>query len=190
MKINFKSLTTQVVLGILLGITVGFVFPEFGSQLKVIADIFIKLVKMVIAPIIFLTIVIGIAGMGDLKKVGKIGGKALLYFEIVSTIALAIGIIVANVFKAGKGIDAEAGKGDISQYTEKAAETSHGFMDFILSIIPDSFIGAFANGELLPVLLLAILFGISLAHLGKKGKPIIEFLKKRLMCSSESLISS
>jgi aerobic C4-dicarboxylate transport protein len=178
MKINFKSLTTQVILGIFLGILVGFVFPEIGSQLKVIADIFIKLVKMVIAPIIFLTIVIGIAGMGDLKKVGKIGGKALLYFEIVSTLALAIGIIVANVIKAGKGIDAEAGKGDISQYTEKAAETSHGFMDFVLSIIPDSFIGAFANGELLPVLLLAILFGASLAHLGKKGKPVIEFFEK------------
>lgn len=178
MKINFKSLTTQVILGIFLGILVGFVFPEIGSQLKVIADIFIKLVKMVIAPIIFLTIVIGIAGMGDLKKVGKIGGKALLYFEIVSTIALAIGIIVANVIKAGKGIDAEAGKGDISQYTEKAAETSHGLMDFVLSIIPDSFIGAFANGELLPVLLLAILFGASLAHLGKKGKPVIEFFEK------------
>lgn len=178
MKINFKSLTTQVILGILLGISVGFVFPEIGSQLKFIADIFIKLVKMVIAPIIFLTIVIGIAGMGDLKKVGKIGGKALLYFEIVSTIALAIGIIVANIIKAGKGIDAEAGKGDISQYTEKAAETSHGFMDFLLSIIPDSFIGAFANGELLPVLLLAILFGASLAHLGKKGKPVIEFFEK------------
>ncbi|MFB3162222.1 dicarboxylate/amino acid:cation symporter [Neobacillus sp. 179-J 1A1 HS] len=178
MKINFKSLTTQVILGILLGISVGFVFPEIGSQLKVIADIFIKLVKMVIAPIIFLTIVIGIAGMGDLKKVGKIGGKALLYFEIVSTIALAIGIIVANIIKAGKGIDAEAGKGDISQYTEKAAETSHGFMDFLVSIIPDSFIGAFANGELLPVLLLAILFGASLAHLGKKGKPVIEFFEK------------
>jgi aerobic C4-dicarboxylate transport protein len=178
MKINFKSLTTQVIIGILLGISVGFVFPEIGSQLKVIADIFIKLVKMVIAPIIFLTIVIGIAGMGDLKKVGKIGGKALLYFEIVSTIALAIGIIVANIIKAGKGIDAEAGKGDISQYTEKAAETSHGFMDFILSIIPDSFIGAFANGELLPVLLLAILFGASLAHLGKKGKPLLEFFEK------------
>jgi aerobic C4-dicarboxylate transport protein len=178
MKINFKSLTTQVILGILLGISVGLVFPEIGSQLKVIADIFIKLVKMVIAPIIFLTIVIGIAGMGDLKKVGKIGGKALLYFEIVSTIALAIGIIVANVIKAGKGIDAEAGKGDITQYTEKAAETSHGFMDFILSIIPDSFIGAFANGELLPVLLLAVLFGISLAHIGTKGKPVIEFFEK------------
>lgn len=178
MKINFKSLTTQVILGIILGITVGFIFPEIGSQLKVIADIFIKLVKMVIAPIIFLTIVIGIAGMGDLKKVGKIGGKALLYFEIVSTIALAIGILVANLFKAGKGIDAEAGQGDISQYTKAAEETSHGFMDFVISIIPDSFIGAFANGELLPVLLLAILFGVSLAHLGSKGKPVIEFFEK------------
>jgi aerobic C4-dicarboxylate transport protein len=85
---------------------------------------------------------------------------------------------VANVFKPGKGIDAEAGKGDISQYTEQAAETSHGFMDFLLSVIPDSFIGSFANGELLPVLLLAILFGASLAHLGKKGKPLIEFFEK------------
>lgn len=179
MKINFKSLTTQVILGIFLGILVGFVFPEIGSQLKVIADIFIKLVKMVIAPIIFLTIVIGIAGMGDLKKVGKIGGKALLYFEIVSTIALAIGIIVANVIKAGKGIDAEAGKGgDISKYTQAAEETSHGFMDFVLSIIPDSFMGAFTGGQLLPVLLLAVMFGISLAHLGQKGKSVIEFFEK------------
>ncbi len=178
MRINFKSLTTQVILGILLGITIGFIFPEFGAQLKVIADIFIKLVKMVIAPIIFLTIVIGIAGMGDLKKVGKIGGKALLYFEIVSTIALAIGIIVANVIKAGKGVDAEAGQGDISKYTKAAEETSHGFMDFVLSIIPDSFIGAFAGGQLLPVLLLAVLFGVSLAHLGQKGKPILDLFEK------------
>lgn len=178
MKLNFKSLTTQVILGILLGILLGFLFPEFGSKLKVIADIFIKLVKMVIAPIIFLTIVIGIAGMGDLKKVGKIGGKALLYFEIVSTIALAIGILVANIFKPGKGIDAEAGTGDISQYTQKAAETSHGFMDFVMSIIPDSFIGAFAKGELLPVLLLAVMFGVSLAHIGKKGEPIIQFFER------------
>ncbi|WP_129692375.1 dicarboxylate/amino acid:cation symporter [Gottfriedia acidiceleris] len=178
MRINFKSLTTQVILGIFLGVLVGFAFPDFGSQLKVIADIFIKLVKVVIAPIIFLTIVIGIAGMGDIKKVGKIGGKALLYFEIVSTISLAIGIIVANILKPGRGIDAATGKGDISQYTKAAAETSHGFMDFIASIIPDSFIGAFANGQLLPVLLLAIMFGISLAHLGHKGKPVIELFEK------------
>ncbi|WP_409304045.1 C4-dicarboxylate transporter DctA [Peribacillus sp. SCS-155] len=178
MKINFKSLTTQVILGILLGILIGFLFPEFGSKLKVIADIFIKLVKMVIAPIIFLTIVIGIAGMGDLKKVGRIGGKALLYFEIVSTLALAIGIVVANIIKPGKGIDAHSAKGDISQYTKAAEETSHGFMDFVLSIIPDSFIGAFAGGQLLPVLLLAVLFGASLAHMGNSGKTILQFFEK------------
>lgn len=178
MKINFKSLTTQVILGIILGILLGFLFPEFGAQLKVLADIFIKLVKMVIAPIIFLTIVIGIAGMGDIKKVGKIGGKALLYFEIVSTIALAIGIIVANVFKAGVGIDASKGEGDVSKYTKAAEETSHGFMDFVLSIIPDSFIGAFAGGQLLPVLLLAVLFGVSLAHLGNTGKQVLDLFEK------------
>ncbi|WP_043931201.1 dicarboxylate/amino acid:cation symporter [Bacillus sp. EB01] len=177
-KLNFRNLTTQVIIGIILGITVGFIFPEFGSQLKVIADIFIKLVKMIIAPIIFLTIVIGIAGMGDMKKVGKIGGKALLYFEIVSTIALAIGILVGNLIKAGEGIDAKAGQGDVSQYTKAAEETNNGFVGFIVSIIPDSFVGAFTGGQLLPVLLLAVLFGISLAHLGKSGKPILDFLEK------------
>ena len=93
-----KNLTVQVVIGIILGITVGYFFPDFGSQLKVLAEWFIKLIKMVIAPIIFFTVVIGIGGMGDMKKVGRIGGKALLYFEIVSTFALAIGILVANTW--------------------------------------------------------------------------------------------
>lgn len=179
MKINFKSLTTQVITAIILGIIFGAMFPVYGAELKVLADIFIKMVKMIIAPIVFLTIVIGIAGMGDLKKVGKIGGKALLYFEIVSTIALAIGILVANVFHAGKGFDASnASKGDISQYTTAAEETSHGMMDFIMSIIPDSFIGAFANGELLPVLFIAVLFGLALAGMGQNGKPVIDFFEK------------
>ncbi|MEW9668659.1 dicarboxylate/amino acid:cation symporter [Ammoniphilus sp. 3BR4] len=179
MKLNFKSLTTQVILAIILGIVFGAFFPTMGAELKVLADIFIKMVKMIIAPIVFLTIVIGIAGMGDLKKVGKIGGKALLYFEIVSTIALAIGILVANVFKAGEGFDAtNASKGDISKYTTQAEETSHSMMDFIMSIIPDSFVGAFAKGELLPVLFIAVLFGCALAAMGKGGKPVIDFFEK------------
>ncbi|AEI45408.1 dicarboxylate/amino acid:cation symporter [Paenibacillus mucilaginosus] len=179
MKFNPKSLTTQVIAAIVLGIAFGAFFPAYGTELKVLADIFIKMVKMIIAPIVFLTIVIGIAGMGDLKKVGKIGGKALLYFEIVSTIALAIGILVANVFRAGEGFDAaNASKGDISTYTKQAAATSHGFMDFVLTIIPDSFIGAFAKGDLLPVLFLAVLFGCSLAAMGKGGKPVIDFFEK------------
>ncbi len=176
---NYKSLTTQVITAILLGILFGALFPAYGAELKVLADIFIKMVKMIIAPIVFLTIVIGIAGMGDLKKVGKIGGKALIYFEIVSTIALAIGIIVANVYRPGAGFDAShASKGDVSKYTQQAEETSHGFMDFILSIIPESFIGAFAKGELLPVLFIAVLFGCALAAMGQKGKPVIDFFDK------------
>src|SRR3954454_9725732 len=118
MKLSFKNLTVQVVIGILLGIAIGFMFPEFGAKLKVLADIFIKLIKMVIAPIIFLTVVIGIGSMGDLKKVGRIGGKALLYFEIVTTFALAIGLLLVNIIKPGSGFNTDSVKGgDISQFT-------------------------------------------------------------------------
>src|SRR3954463_1744215 len=129
MKLSFKNLTVQVVIGILLGIAIGFMFPEFGAKLKVLADIFIKLIKMVIAPIIFFTIVIGIGSMGDLKKVGRIGGKALLYFEIVTTFALAIGILVVSIIKPGSGFNTKGAEGaDVSQYTKAAAESSHGLM--------------------------------------------------------------
>lgn len=179
MKINFKSLTPQVITGIILGIIVGALYPKFGADMKVLADIFIKLVKMVIPPIVFFTIVIGIAGMGDMKKIGRIGGKALLYFEIVSTISLAIGILVANLYRAGDGFDTSgASKDAVAKYTDQAAETSHGMMDFIMSIIPENFVGALANGELLPVLFIAVLFGLSLAGLGVKGKPVIDFFEK------------
>ena len=110
-----KNLTVQVIVAIILGVIVGAIWPVFGASLKILADLFIKLIKMLIAPIIFLTVVVGIGGMGDMKKVGKIGGKALIYFEIVSTIALAIGIIVAVVIDAGAGIDtSHAGDTDIS----------------------------------------------------------------------------
>ena len=174
MKINFKNLTVQVLIGIIIGITIGFLFPAFGAQLKILADIFIKLIKMVIAPIIFFTVVIGIGGMGDLKKVGRIGGKALIYFEIVSTFALAIGLILVNIIKPGSGFNTAAAKsGDISAFTQQAKETSHGAMDFILGIIPDNVIGAFAKGDLLPILFFSVLFGIGVAVLGEKGKPII-----------------
>jgi aerobic C4-dicarboxylate transport protein len=175
---KFKSLTTQVVIAIILGILVGQFFPKFGTDLKVLADIFIKLVKMVIAPIVFLTIVVGIAGMGDLKKVGRIGGKALLYFEIVSTIALAIGIIVVNLVKPGAGVNAHEAKGDISKYTKQAEEASHGVMDFIMSIIPDNMVAALAKGELLPILFVAVLFGISLAAMGQRAKSVIDLFEK------------
>lgn len=179
MRINFKNLTVQVLLGILLGIAVGFLFPEFGAKLKVLADIFIKLIKMVIAPIVFFTIVIGIGNMGDIKKVGRIGGKALIYFEIVTTFALAIGLIVVNIIKPGAGFGTDgANSADVSQYTDKANETGHGAMDFILGIVPDNVLGAFASGELLPVLFFAVLFGIAMAKLGDKVKPVVDLFQR------------
>ncbi|MGG1399104.1 dicarboxylate/amino acid:cation symporter [Bacillus salipaludis] len=174
MRINFKNLTVQVLTGILLGIIVGFLFPKFGAELKVLADIFIKLIKMVIAPIVFFTIVIGIGNMGDLKKVGRIGGKALLYFEIISTIALGIGLLLVNILKPGSGFDTHGAKAsDVAQFTEQAKESSHGFVEFILGIIPDNFVAAMANGQLLPILFFSVLFGIALASFGEKGKRVV-----------------
>ncbi|WP_134684291.1 dicarboxylate/amino acid:cation symporter [Brevibacillus migulae] len=179
MRINFKNLTVQVVIAILLGILVGHFFPAFGKELKVIADVFVKLIKMIIPPIVFFTIVVGIASMGDMKKIGKIGGKALLYFEIVTTFALAIGLLVVNIVKPGFGIDkSAAGTGDISKYTKAAAESSHGFIDFVVNIIPDNVVAAMAKGELLPILFFAVLFGLSLAAMGQNAKPVIQLFDK------------
>ncbi|RRN67341.1 dicarboxylate/amino acid:cation symporter [Peribacillus simplex] len=173
-----KNLTVQVIIGIILGITVGFFFPAFGEQLKILADLFIKMIKMVIAPIIFLTVVIGIGGMGDMKKVGRIGGKALLYFEIVTTFALAIGIIVVNMLGPGKGFNIDSVEGgDVSQYTTAASETEHGAMAFISNIIPDNAVAAMAGGDLLPILFFAVLFGLSMAAMGPKVQPVVSFLQ-------------
>lgn len=173
-----KNLTVQVIIGIIAGITVGAIFPEFGAQLKILADIFIKLIKMLIAPIIFLTVVIGIGSMGNLKKVGTIGGKAFLYFEIVSTLALAIGIIVVNVVQPGKGLDTTGiSDGDVSQYTEQATEADQGTVAFLMSIIPENFVGSLAAGELLPVLFIAVLFGVAAAAIGERSKPVISFFE-------------
>lgn len=179
MRINFKNLTVQVLIAIVLGIIVGAAFPEFGASLKILADIFIKLIKMLIAPIIFLTVVIGIGSMGDVKKVGKIGGKALIYFEIVSTFALAIGLLIVNIIQPGKGFNTDAANAaDVSQYTEQAAAAEHGFGAFIMQIIPDNVVGALANGELLPVLFSAVLFGLAAAAIGEPAKPVIKFFEQ------------
>ncbi|AKF95611.1 dicarboxylate/amino acid:cation symporter [Brevibacillus laterosporus] len=177
MKI-LKNLTFQVITGVILGIIVGFIFPEFGAKLKVLADVFIKMIKMVIPPIVFFTIVHGIAGMGDMKKVGRIGGKALLYFEIVTTLALAIGIFVVNIIKPGVGIDtSKAASTDISKYTSSATE-SGSFLDFLVNIVPDNVVGAMAKGELLPILFFAVLFGISLTAMGSQAKPVLQLFEK------------
>ncbi|WP_209440942.1 dicarboxylate/amino acid:cation symporter [Paenibacillus maysiensis] len=178
LRINFKNLTVQVVIAIVLGILLGHFFPATGEKLKILGDSFIKLIKMVIAPIVFFTVVHGIASMGDMKKVGRIGGKALLYFEIVTTIALAIGLIVVNLVRPGAGIDVSKATGEVSQYAQKAAESSHGLVDFIVGIIPENVVSAMAGGDLLPILFFAILFGLSLTAMGEQAKPVIVLFDK------------
>lgn len=181
MKINFKNLTVQVLIAIVLGILIGQFFPAFGVQLKVLGDMFVKLIKMVIAPIVFFTIVIGFANMGDMKKIGRIGGKALLYFEIITTFAMAIGIAVMYLVRPGSGMDVSkvgANAADVAKYAKQAAETPHGFMDFLLSVIPDSVVGALAKGDMLPVLLFSVMFGFAMASLGEKSRPVTQFFEK------------
>lgn len=171
----YKVLYFQVITAIILGVLVGFFFPEFGEKLKPLGDGFIKLIKMVIAPIIFLTVVSGIGGIGDMKKFGRVGLKALIYFEVVTTFALFIGLLVVKIVRPGVGINADPatldGKG-IEQFTKAAQNQST--VDFFLHIIPDTIFDAFAKGEILQVLFFAILFGIALTMLGEKGKPILK----------------
>ncbi len=170
-----RNLTVQVLLAVTLGVVLGVVNPGVAKQLKPLGDTFINLVKMVITPIIFLTIVHGIASMRDLKKLGRVGGKALLYFEIVSTLALAIGLVVVNVTKPGAGLDASTLKtGDISTYTKAAAQQST--LDFFLHIVPSNVVSAFASGDLLPVVFFSVLFGVALTMTGEAGREVADLL--------------
>ena len=167
----------QVLTAIALGALLGALAPDLGKSLRPLGDTFVKLVKMVIGPIIFLTIVLGIANMVDLRKVGKVGGKALLYFEIVSTFALAIGLVIVNVTRPGDGVDVSSlAKGDISQYA-KAGESMK-FVDFLTNIVPGSVVDAFAKGEILQIVFFAVLFGIALTALGESGQPLIDVLDR------------
>ena len=177
MKRFASNLTVQVLTAIALGALLGALAPDLGKSLRPLGDTFVKLIKMVIGPIIFLTIVLGIANMADLKKVGKVGGKAFLYFEIVSTFALAIGLVIVNVTRPGDGVDASAlAKGDISQYT-KVGEGMK-FVDFVTNIVPSSVVDAFAKGEILQIVFFAVLFGIALTALGDTGKPLTDILDR------------
>ncbi|PRC93031.1 dicarboxylate/amino acid:cation symporter [Solimicrobium silvestre] len=172
----YKILYVQVLFAICCGILIGVFQPHFGVELKPLGDGFIKLIKMIIAPVIFCTVVSGIAGMQDIKKVGRVGGKALIYFEVLSSIALLIGLIVANVIRPGDGFNANLASLDtsgIAQFTTKAMPTT---VEFIMNIIPETLVGAFAHGDILPVLLIAILFGFALSTLGEKGKPILHLV--------------
>jgi aerobic C4-dicarboxylate transport protein len=172
-----KTLYIQVLLAIAIGVAVGHFYPEFTPTAKVLSDTFINLIKMVIAPIIFLTIVLGIAGVGDLRKVGRVGGKGLLYFEVVTTIALIIGLVVANLVKPGTGVvTAGAGSVDVSQYTEKASAMNWG--DFFSHIVPANIFKAFAEGDILQILFFSVLFGIAISQTGSAGEGLLKTFEK------------
>ncbi len=173
------TLYLQVLVGIFLGGFIGWWRPEWGVAVQPLGDGFIKLIKMLIAPIIFTTVVAGIAGMGDLKRMGRVGLKALLYFEIVTTVALIIGLVVANVFHPGAGMHATAATLDTKSVAGylKAGE-AQSTKDFLLHVIPNTFVGAFADGEILQVLLLAILSGCALARIGEHARPVINLINE------------
>ena len=171
-----KNLTVQVLVAISLGIVLGVVAPDVGRKMKPVGDTFVNLVKMVIAPVVFLTIVLGIANMRDLKRVGRVGGKALLYFEIVTTFALAIGLIVVNILKPGRGLVVSTlAKSDISTYV--TAGKSMTFADFVTHIVPSSVVDAFAKGDMLQVVFVAVLFGIALAFVGEDGRAVMHLFE-------------
>jgi aerobic C4-dicarboxylate transport protein len=168
----YKQIYFWVLVGIVLGILVGHFFPKTGQALEPIGESFVNLITMVIAPIIFCTVVAGIAGMADLKSVGRIGLKALIYFEVLTTVALILGLVVINVVQPGAGVNAEPPKlsGDAAGYVEQG-EASHWY-DFIFHIFPDSFVGAFAEGNILQVLFISILVAIALQLMGEVGRPV------------------
>jgi aerobic C4-dicarboxylate transport protein len=177
MKSIFSNLTFQVLIAIALGVLVGVNWPNFWPYADIISKSFINMISMLIAPIIFFTIVLGIAHMGDMKKVGRVGGKALIYFEIVTTLAIGIGLLVANLMKPGVGVN--VGTGDvekISTYTKQAEEFN--WLEFIAHIIPKNIFDSFSKGDILQILFFAILFGYGLNKMGEKGHSLISSFDK------------
>ncbi|MBM3792552.1 MAG: dicarboxylate/amino acid:cation symporter [Acidobacteria bacterium] len=173
------SLYAQVLVAIAAGITLGVIAPQTAVAMKPLGDGFIKLIKMIIAPVIFATIVLGIAGTSDLKQVGRTGGLALLYFEVVSTLALLIGLVIVNIVRPGVGMNVDVSKLNTSAVNGYATPGKmKGMVEFVLDIIPSSFFDAFAKGEILQVLLLAVLFGLGLQRMGPHHNAAFEFIEK------------
>jgi aerobic C4-dicarboxylate transport protein len=174
----YTNLYVQVLIGIALGVVLGFVAPERAAAMRPLGDGFIKLVRMLIAPIVFTTVVAGIAHMGDMKDVGRIGLRAIVYFEVVSTAALAIGLVVVSVLKPGAGIGFDPATADLSSVSSYTTASQHlSTVDFLLNIIPDTVVGAFARGEVLQVLLFAVLFGLALLRLGPRTQHLVQLVQ-------------
>ena len=173
----YRHLYVQVLIAIAIGIALGHFYPELGTQMKPLGDAFIKLIKMLIAPIIFCTVVHGIASMSDMRKVGRVGLKALIYFEVMTTLALIIGLLIVNLWQPGAGMNVDPATLDtkaIATYTAKAGEQST--VEFLMHIIPATVVGAFADGEILQVLFIAVLFAFALHWLGERGQPLLHII--------------
>ncbi|KAB7704147.1 glutamate/aspartate:proton symporter GltP [Bacillus aerolatus] len=180
---KFKfSLAYQILVGLTLGIIVGAVFygnPAVATYLQPIGDIFIRLIKMIVVPIVISTLILGVAGTGDMKKLGRLGGKTILYFEIVTTIAIIVGLLAANIIQPGAGIDmSKLAKGDIQQYVDTTEEvSSHSLADTFVNIVPSNIIQSLAEGDMLAIIFFAVMFGLGIAAIGEKGKPVLAFFQ-------------
>lgn len=185
MKRKFKfTLAYQILVGLVLGIIVGAVFfgnPSVEKYLQPIGTMFINMIKMIVVPIIVSTLILGVAGTGDIKQLGKLGGKTLIYFEVVTTFAIIVGLLAANLFQPGEGVDmTNLVKGDIEQYvqtSEQVQKEDHGILDIIVGIVPDNIVQAMAAGEMLPIIFFSVLFGLGIAAIGDKGKPVLAFFQ-------------
>ncbi|WP_047152838.1 cation:dicarboxylate symporter family transporter [Aneurinibacillus tyrosinisolvens] len=176
------GLVGQILIGLALGIAVGAFFygnPKVEEILQPIGTIFIHLIKMIVVPIVISTLIVGVAGVGDVKKLGKLGGKTILYFEIVTTLAIIIGLLVANIFHPGTGVDmSHLAKGDISKYVATTTETkSHGFSDTLVNIVPTNIVESMAKADMLAIIFFSVIFGLGLAKLGDKGQPLLTFFQ-------------
>src|SRR6185503_11815789 len=173
----YARLWFQVIVGIVVGVGLGYFYPAQGAAMKPLGDAFVKLIRMMIAPIIFGTVVVGIAKMGDMKEVGRIGLRAILYFEVVSTLALIIGLVFVNVMQPGAGMHASAAQLDpksVATYTSSASHLTT--TDFLMNIIPTTIVNAFATGDILQVLFFSVLFGVAVLHLGTIGKQLVALI--------------
>src|ERR1700688_4776133 len=169
----YAALYVQVLAGIAAGIVVAWIARQTGESLRPIGDVFLKMIKMIIGLVIFCTVVNGLGSMSDLKKVGRVGGKALIYFEVVSTLALLFGAVVANVVRPGAGFNADPARLDsaaVATYVGHAQQ--HSAIDFLMGIVPSTIFDAFARGDTLPIIFISVLFGYALSHLGARGRPV------------------
>ncbi|ATF12105.1 cation:dicarboxylase symporter family transporter [Brevibacillus sp. HB1.2] len=174
------GLAMQIVVGLILGILVGAIFygnPAVATYLQPIGDIFLRLIKMIVVPIVVATLIVGVAGVGDMKKLGKIGGKTILYFEIVTTIAIIVGLLAANIFQPGVGVDRTVlTKTDIHKYVDTAETTqSHGMVETFVNIVPTNVFDSLARGDMLAIIFFSVLFGLGVAAAGEKGRPVLNF---------------